>query len=88
MSCPDNIRESIDAFVMDGRPVGGFVESVLANNLALAVTRADERNIRALREIVLYVLYKVPTPAWGSIERVRAWSEKKRREREAKAVTQ
>lgn len=81
--CPTHLRESIDAYVADGRPTGGFLRAVLENDLVGAVTRADAINIALLPHIVMYVANHVPTAATGNPQRVEAWIERCRRKREA-----
>lgn len=63
--CPSNLQESITAYVQ-GRPTGGFLRSVLENNLLGAVGQADSENSQYLSAIVAYVYDNVPATAWGS----------------------
>lgn len=70
--CPPHIRESIDAYVKDGRQTGSFLEAVLANDLKEAIGRADEDNLDALPHIVCYLYNEVPSIAWGSPKKVSA----------------
>lgn len=79
------IKEAIDRYANEGRQVGGFLTAVLSNDLTQAIGRADEDNIRDIKEIVAYCYYGIPGPCWGSPEAVAAWIEKHRAEREAKA---
>jgi hypothetical protein len=70
---PPAIREAIDRWVAHGQRAGGFVMSALENNLAEAVGRADPNTMECLRDIVLYLNMEVPSPCWGSPEKVVAW---------------
>ena len=79
----DNIKDAIDAYAETGRPVGHFLTAVLSNDLAEAIGRADDDNIRNIREIVSYVYMEIPSECWGSPKRVKDWYAKKRKEREA-----
>jgi len=65
VECPQNIRESIRAYVR-GRPTGGFLEAVLQNDLMEAVLRADDTNRECLPAILAFVYNNVPSPMWGS----------------------
>lgn len=65
--------ETIQAHVLIGRPTGHFVEAVLSNDLKEACGRADDNNAAALWQIVCYCYNEIPTGAWGSPEKVRAW---------------
>jgi hypothetical protein len=77
-----DIMESLDAYVSTGRPTGGFLESVLCNNLMEAVGRADPYNLRTLHQICSYIYNELPANCHGSAEIVRAWYERKAMERE------
>ena len=68
-ACPDNIKESILAYVQ-GRPTGGFLEAVLSNDLMQAVMRADTVNREYLPAILSFVYENVPGYMWGSPEAV------------------
>jgi len=56
-------------------PTGGFLKAVLSNDLKEAVRSADDDNIRAIPEIILYCCWEIPYRCWGSPERVQAWLE-------------
>jgi len=73
----ERFKEAIDAYVKDGRPMGGFVTAVLENNLMLAIGKADEDAYHNLREIVKYLYNDAPSSCWGSPEKVKAWYAKK-----------
>ena len=70
---PDITRNSLDAYAEEGRPTGGFLEAVLANDLHQAVARADSQNREALPTIVLYIVNNLPRRCWGSTKKVNAW---------------
>jgi len=67
------VIESLQRYVNDRIPPGGFLLAVLSNDLRGACERADQENQRALFEIVKYVYNYVPGVAWGSPERVDEW---------------
>lgn len=69
---PNHIRLSIDAYVMYGRPVGNFLQAVLANDLMDAMRRADFFNRRMIYEICAYIHNAAPQACWGSRERYTA----------------
>lgn len=71
--CPDDVVESLDAYVQCRRPVGSFLRAVLENDLMESVGRADEYNLAALPHIVAYVYNRLPLGCWGSPEKVRDW---------------
>lgn len=70
---PARVIESLDAYVGERRPTGGFLQAVLENDLISAAAYADAENFRALGDIALYVFHNVPSVCRGSRERVRAW---------------
>ncbi len=65
--------DSLDRYVNQRIPTGGFLEAVLSNNLREALGRADDENAAALRDIVAYIYNELPGACWGSPERVDAW---------------
>lgn len=71
---PEITKESIDAWVESARPVGGFLQAVLSNDLSGAFARADHENQRAMWAIVSYLYNECPAACWGSPEQVKDWS--------------
>lgn len=67
------LNQSLENYLMYGYQPGGFLTSVLANDLYAAVGRADHWNKERLPEIVDEIIYKVPAIALGSYEAVEAW---------------
>lgn len=67
------IKEAIDRYVKDKIPTGGFLKSVLSNDLVGAITRADHINKADLEEIVHYCIWNIPSNCWGSPEIYRSW---------------
>jgi len=70
------IKETLDRYVNDRIPTGGFLRAVLANDLFEAVGRADIFNQRALVQICGYIYNDIPSSCWGSYEIVDKWLEK------------
>ncbi len=82
---PDELKRGLDDYAQHGTPTGGFLRAVLANDLMEAVGRADDNNVRLLKEICSYIYNEMPsrhTGCWGSYEAVDAWIEKHRLDRE------
>lgn len=77
---PDTL-DSLDLYVTEGIPTGGFLEAVLCNNLMESFGRADMGNRLALFEICSYVYNELPSGCHGSPEKVQAWLEMKHQER-------
>lgn len=70
---PPSAMESLAEYVRIGRPVGGFLEALLSNNLKDACAQADDINIWLLPIYVSYLHNKVPFLCWGSHEKYVAW---------------
>lgn len=70
---PEDTRASIDRYVENGIPAGGFLRAVLANDLKEACGRADVYNQVALPCIVSYIYNECRSTCWGSYEAVDAW---------------
>lgn len=75
------LDESLENYLMYGFEPGGFLTSVLANDLYLAVGRADHWNKDRLPMIVDEVLHKMPSISWGSYQAVKDWCRDKDRRR-------
>ena len=70
-----NMLESLYLYVTQGVPVGDFLQAVLENNLVEAYGRADEENTLAMRDYADLLYNEMPSPSWGSKEKVDAWIE-------------
>jgi hypothetical protein len=70
---PRSTKESLTAYVLFARPVGGFLYAVLTNNLRESVNNGDLENLRGLPALVAYLFNMVPMSCWGSNEKVSAW---------------
>lgn len=67
------LDEGIENYLMRGYEPGGFLTAVLANDLRLAMGRADHWNKDNLPRIAAEVFYKVPDDALYSYDAVRDW---------------
>ena len=72
---PEYMRESVDAYISQGRPVGHFLTALLSGDLFEALARADDTNVRWLREYGVFLYNYAPSGCYGSPEKVRAWIE-------------
>ncbi len=70
---PQSTLESLERYVNDRIPTGGFLYAVLTNDLFEAVGRADEFNRAALFEICNYIYNMIPSDCWGNSEKVKNW---------------
>lgn len=69
---PDIIA-SLNRYVTQGIPTGGFLQAVLENDLMMSFGRADEDNREALFHICAYVYNEMPYTCHGSPAVVAKW---------------
>ena len=67
------LDDSLENYLMHGYQPGGFLTSVLANDLFMAVGRADDWNKSNLYRIVQEIQYKMNPIAYGSYAAVKEW---------------
>ena len=70
------LKDSIDEYVKTGRPVGGFLEAILTNNLMGACDRADHLNIEVIPVYMAYLYNECPGGCFGSMDMHLAWLDK------------
>jgi len=70
---PAHMREGVRLYVEQRVKPGGFLMAVLENNFTEAVGRADETNIRYLKQWAELLYWELPSICWGSPEKVQAW---------------
>lgn len=76
---PAHCQDAMRLYVEERIPPGGFITSVLANDFAGAVGKADAINSHRLRDYAMFLHNEMPargTPGfelWGSYEIVNAW---------------
>jgi hypothetical protein len=80
---PDDLKESIDAFIERGRPTGDFLKACIDNDLMQAFGRADEVSLAAMPAIVGYLYNECPMGSHGRTGAWRDWIDKKAKERSA-----
>lgn len=69
----EEIKESLKRYVEYKIPTGGFLQSVLENNLFEAIARADDINRYRIHKICKYIYNKLPSNCWGSKSIVEEW---------------
>lgn len=70
---PKHTLSSLSHYVNLGIPTGGFLMSVLSNDLMGSFARADEHNLKAMKEIVSYIYNELPSNCHGSEKRYHEW---------------
>lgn len=61
--CPEDIVEELTRYIMQGVPLGDFLEAVVRDKLIESMGRADQRNRRALPHICAWIYNKMPLAA-------------------------
>lgn len=72
---PVHTRGALLRYRDRGLMPGGFLTSVLTNDLFGAIARADKENSRALKDICDWVHWRMPSASWGNEEKVEKWVE-------------
>ena len=85
---PEHMRASVRAYVEGGKPPGGFLLAVLSDRFMAAIMCADETNLASIAEWAAFVWNELPGNVWGSPDKVDAWIEKKRLERNTACSSQ
>ena len=70
---PSCTAKALERYIMDGVPTGGFLSSVLTNDLTGAFGKADLQNCIYLENIVSFIYNDVPMGCHGSEEKVLNW---------------
>jgi hypothetical protein len=75
LAFPEHTMEALDNYFLKGYPPGGFLTSILTNNLYGAVSSADNANKHVIFEIVKWLTTesRLPPTSWGCNENVIAW---------------
>lgn len=73
LGVPTHLQTGLLNYTRFGRPVGGFLEAVISNDLVEATTRADPVSQAALGAIALWLVHSTPAECYGSPERYRNW---------------
>ena len=72
-SIPEYMQDGMRQYVLNHIQPGGFLTSVLENNLIGAVKNADHINEHRIVDYVDLVYNYVSSAAWGSPEKVQKW---------------
>ena len=69
----EHIKKSLDQYAETGKQLGDFLIAVLSNDLFEAILRADHKNEKTMKDIVLYVYNDMPALCHGSKSKVEKW---------------
>lgn len=70
---PEHTRGALLRYRDRGLEPGGFLTSVLTNDLFGAIGRADAENLQALKVICAWIYNRMPATCWGTPERMQDW---------------
>lgn len=74
---PERMMKPIQRYITDGVIPGSFLRAIICNDLS-ACMLADDENLKNLPAFVSYFFWEVPSAAWGSEEKMLAWSKSKK----------
>jgi len=63
-------------YIEEGALPGSFLRAVICNKLVEAFAQADSTNILRLFDYADFLYNEVPSPCWGSEEKMLEWAEK------------
>jgi len=69
------MRDGAQLWIEKGICTGAFLAAVLKNNLVDAFGAADDINAGRMRDWATWLWSDIPAAAWGSVEKMRAWTE-------------
>ena len=72
-SIPDYTIQALHRYIYKRVQTGDFLYAVLSNDLFRAAGKADENNKKAFWDILIFIYNEIPSPAWGSKEKVEKW---------------
>lgn len=81
---PDVLVESLLRYAGEQRvPTGAFLRACLENDLAGACGRAHAESLPAIPAIVAFIYNELPSPCWGSKNKVNRWLKRQEIESES-----
>jgi len=73
MEAAPQLLISLRAYTWEGRYVGGFLRSVISDNLFEACSQADRASMSVLAPLANYCFYDMPGQARGDIDAYQSW---------------
>ena len=70
---PDRMMPGIKRYIENGIKPGDFLTAVICNDLRGACGQADDENSANLPAYVGYFYNELPSPCWGSAEKMEKW---------------
>lgn len=76
----EQAKVALQDYVDTGKLGSKFLRAVLSNDLFTAVHyEPDGKDAADLRAVAMHVYWELPAGCWGSIEKIHAWQDRKRR---------
>jgi hypothetical protein len=72
-SIPEHMREGVENYLLHGIEPGGFMRSVICNDLMGAANKADHVNRQELGHIARWIVLEFPPGSFGSVNRYQDW---------------
>ena len=72
-SIPLHCRHGVVEYILEGREVGGFLQSVIKNDLFEALARADAINLDSLHNYMIFFHNYAPKHCFGSPDAYARW---------------
>ena len=79
---PEYMKQGVENYVFCGVEGGSFLNAILTNNLIETFSYADQNNLTSINQWVRFLYNCVPSPCWGSVEKVNRWMQERSKERE------
>ena len=73
LGIPTRMCGAIVRYYENGFEPGHFLAAVIQNDLAEAVSRADDENVQLLKAYVTWFYNYAPTGSWGSVDNYMRW---------------
>ena len=73
---PEYMQHSARMWIEDGILTGDFLAAIVTNDLKGAARAADSTNLPLLHIYATWMINDIPAECHGSIEKVRAWTER------------
>jgi hypothetical protein len=70
---PDHLRPGLARYLLNGVLPGGFLSSMISNDLMGAVTVADQKYRESFFEIARFFILYMPRNCFGSPEAIHEW---------------
>lgn len=70
---PRTTWDGLTEYILQGRPIGGFLQALLSNDLTTTVKHADDLNAPRFRDYIAFLEAVAPATCWGTPEAVREW---------------